>query len=54
MKKLELQLKDISLQEDDLVVKTISVFVDGKYIRDAQINTALIEQIKKGKIIFEY
>ena len=54
LKSIELQLKDLSVHKDMIVVKTVSVFVDGKYIRDAKINTALLEQIKKGKIIFEY
>jgi hypothetical protein len=55
MEKLELQLKDLSVHKDMIVVKTVSVFVDGgKYIRDAKINTALLEQIKKGKISFNY
>lgn len=54
MEKLELQLKDLSVHKDMIVVKTVSVFVDGKFIRDAKINTALLEQIKKGKISFNY
>jgi hypothetical protein len=54
LKKMELQLKDLSVHKDMIVVKTVSVFVNGKYIRDAQINTALLEQIKKGKISFNY
>ena len=54
MEKLELQLKDLSVHNDTIVVKTVSVFVDGKFIRDAKINTALLEQIKKGKISFNY
>jgi len=54
MEKLELQLKDLSVHKDTIVVKTVSVFVDGKFIKDAKINTALLEQIKKGKISFNY
>ena len=54
LKKMELQLKDLSMHDDKIVVRSVGVFVDGKYIRDAKMTTALLEQLGKGKILFNY
>tara|TARA_R100001594_G_scaffold35478_2_gene64884 strand:+ start:636 stop:809 length:174 start_codon:yes stop_codon:yes gene_type:complete len=55
---LELMFKNISLQEDEnghhLVIKQVGLYKEGKFIKNAKINKALVEQIKKGKIIFTY
>ena len=50
-KKLELTLKDMSVEKGKLVVKQVNVFMGGEFIRNAEINEALITTIKKGKII---
>ena len=52
-KKLELTLKDMSVEQGKLVVKQVNVFKGGEFIRNAEINEALITTLKKGKIIFE-
>tara|TARA_R110000851_G_scaffold218621_1_gene371497 strand:- start:230 stop:403 length:174 start_codon:yes stop_codon:yes gene_type:complete len=52
-KRLELTLKDMSVEQGKLVVKQVNVFKGGEFIRNAEINEALITTLKKGKIIFE-
>ena len=52
-KRLELTLKDMSVEQGKLVVKQVNVFKGGEFIRNAEINEALINTLKKGKIIFE-
>jgi len=55
---LELMFKDVTLKEDKngshLVVKQVGLYKEGEFIKDAKLNEALVEQIKKGKIIFTY
>jgi hypothetical protein len=55
---LELMFKDVTLKEDKngshLVVKQVGLYKEGEFIKDAKLNKALVEQIKKGKIIFTY
>lgn len=53
-KRLELTLKDMSVEQGKLVVKQVNVFNGGEFIRNAEINEALITTLKKGKIIFEH
>tara|TARA_R110000765_G_scaffold195927_3_gene301410 strand:+ start:3495 stop:3665 length:171 start_codon:yes stop_codon:yes gene_type:complete len=53
-KKLELTLKDMSVEKGNLVIKQVNVFMAGEFIRNAEINEALINTLKKGKIIFEH
>ena len=53
-KKMELQLKDLSMRDDKIIVKSVGVFVDGEYVRDAKMTTALLVQLGKGKISFNY
>ena len=52
-KKLELTLKDMSVEKGNLVIKQVNVFMGGEFIRNAEINEALITTLKKGKIIFK-
>ncbi len=52
-KKLELTLKDMSVEKGNLVIKQVNVFMGGEFIRNAEINEALINTLKKGKIIFK-
>jgi len=53
-KKLELTLKDMCVEKGKLVIKQVNVFVGGEFIRNAEINEALITTLKKGKIIFKH
>ena len=52
-KKLELTLKDMSVEKGNLVIKQVNVFMGGEFIRNAEINEARITTLKKGKIIFK-
>ena len=52
-KKLELTLRNMSVEKDQLVIKKVNVFVGGEFIRNAEINEALINTLMKGKIIFK-
>ena len=52
-KKLELTLRGMSVEKDQLVIKKVNVFVGGEFIRNAEINEALINTLMKGKIIFK-
>jgi len=51
--KLELTLREMSVEKNQLVIKKVNVFMGGEYIRNAEINEALINTLKKGKIIFK-
>ena len=52
-KRLELTLKDMSVEKGKLVIKQVNVFMSGEFIRNAEINEALLTTLKKGKIIFK-
>ena len=52
-KKLELTLRNMSVEKDQLVIKKVNMFVGGEFIRNAEINEALINTLMKGKIIFK-
>ena len=51
--KLELTLREMSVEKNQLVIKKVNVFMGGENIRNAEINEALINTLKKGKIIFK-
>tara|TARA_R100000655_G_scaffold42527_2_gene78547 strand:- start:12008 stop:12184 length:177 start_codon:yes stop_codon:yes gene_type:complete len=51
--KLELTLREMSVEKNQLIIKKVNVFMGGEYIRNAEINEALINTLKKGKIIFK-
>ncbi len=57
-KELSLTLRNVSIKEDKyghhMIIKQVGVYQDGKFIKNAKINQALIERIKKGKIIFNH
>ena len=52
---LELMFKNISLQEDEnghhLVIKQVGLYKEGKFIKNAKINKALVEQKPNGILI---